>query len=110
MPDQFLSWPRPCVQNPPIEWIQALLVGITPHCTDAEWSRAVDALQDASDDNVQSDPRDSGNEGGEDEYDDDYDDDDEWEEPEYDENVGITWIEDPDEDGLFDDADWCEEC
>jgi len=23
--------------------------------------------------------------------------------------VGISWIEDPDEDGLFDDADWYEE-
>ena len=40
----------------------------------------------------------------------DYIDDDEWEEPEYDDYVGTTRIEDPDENGFFDDAEWCEEC
>ena len=32
------------------------------------------------------------------------------EDPEIDGNVGVTGIEDPDEDGFFSDADWCEEC
>ena len=47
-------------------------------------------------------------EDGDDEYDDA--DDHEWEEPEYDGYEGTTRIEDPDEDGNFDDAEWCEEC
>lgn len=34
----------------------------------------------------------------------------EWEEIEDDDYEGSTWIEDPDEDGNFEDADWCEEC
>ena len=33
-----------------------------------------------------------------------------WEETESDDYEGSTWIEDPDEDGNFEDADWCEEC
>jgi hypothetical protein len=53
---------------------------------------------------------DGGDEGDEDD-DNNYDADVyEWEEPDYDDYVGITWIEDPDEDGFFDDTDWCEEC
>jgi hypothetical protein len=65
-----------------------------------------------------SEPADAGNSsssgggGGGDEgedYDDVEVDVDEWEEPEIDDHVGISWIEDPDEDGLFDDADWYEE-
>lgn len=69
----------------------------------------------SSDDNVQTDLGGGGGGGDEDDADedeyDDYDDeDDQWEEPEYDDNVGITWIEDPDEDGFFDDTEWCEEC
>ena len=49
---------------------------------------------------------------GEDEDEDDYDNygDEEWEEPDYDEYEGETYIEDPDENGDFDDPDWCEEC
>ena len=63
----------------------------------------------SSDDNVQTDP--GGGDDEDDEDEDDYDDyDDEWEEPEYDDNVGITGIEDPDDDGFFEDPDWCEEC
>lgn len=34
----------------------------------------------------------------------------EWEEVEIDGYEGDVWIEDPDEDGNFDDVDWCEEC
>jgi hypothetical protein len=57
----------------------------------------------------------SGGDGGgegEDEGEDDYDNygDEEWEEPDYDEYEGETYIEDPDENGDFDDPDWCEEC
>ena len=54
----------------------------------------------------------SGGDGGaegEDEDDDNYDDYD-GEEPEYDDYEGTTGIEDPDENGDFDDPDWCEEC
>jgi len=66
----------------------------------------------SSDGNAQTDPGGGGDDDGEDDEDDDaYDDyDDEWEEPEYDDNVGVSWIEDPDEDGFFEDPDWCEEC
>ena len=65
----------------------------------------------SSDDNVQTDPGGGDDEDDEDEDDYyDYDNDDEWEEPEYDDNVGITGIEDPDDDGFFEDPDWCEEC
>jgi len=52
----------------------------------------------------------AGDEGGEDDDDYYYDVIDDWEEWEYDDYEGTTWIEDPDEDGNFDDADWCEEC
>jgi len=44
------------------------------------------------------------------EYDDDSDDWDEWDESESDDYSGFTTIEDPDEDGNFDDPEWCEEC
>lgn len=66
----------------------------------------------SSDDSEQSDAGDGGNDGGEDDEYDDYDDYDDydWEEPEFDGYVGITGIEDPDEDGFFDDSEWCEEC
>ena len=37
-------------------------------------------------------------------------DDTEWEEPETDDPAGIVDIEDPDENGDFDDTEWCEEC
>ena len=60
----------------------------------------------SSDDSVQSDTG-GGDEAEDDEYDANAE---EWEEPEYDDYEGITWIEDPDEDGYFSDADWCEEC
>jgi len=68
----------------------------------------------SSSDSEQSDPGGDGGEGdeGDDHDNDNYDDydADEWEEPEYDDYEGITRIEDPDEDGLFEEADWCEEC
>ncbi len=49
---------------------------------------------------------------GEDEDEDDYDNygDEEWEEPDYDEYEGETYIEDPDEYGNFEETEWCEEC
>jgi len=42
--------------------------------------------------------------------DDDDDGYDEWDEQEYDDYEGFVEIEDPDEDGNFDDSEWCEEC
>ena len=50
--------------------------------------------------------------GSEGDDEDDYNDygDEEWEEPDYDDYEGETYIEDPDEDGNFDDAEWCVEC
>ena len=49
---------------------------------------------------------------GEDEDEDDYDNygDEEWEEPDYDEYEGETYIEDPDENGDYEETEWCEEC
>lgn len=45
------------------------------------------------------------------EADDDYNADiDEWEDPDFEENIGVTGIEDPDEDGEFEEPEWCEEC
>jgi len=35
---------------------------------------------------------------------------DEWEDPEFDDYEGFTSIEDPDEDGNFEEPEWCEEC
>lgn len=69
---------------------------------------SLDAEQSDAESNDSS-SYDDGDEGdGEDDY---YDADiDEWEDAEYDDYEGTTWIEDPDEDGDFDDADWCEEC
>ncbi len=59
----------------------------------------------------------SGGNGGtegedEDEDEDDYDNygDEEWEEPDYDEYEGETYIEDPDENGDYEETEWCEEC
>ncbi len=59
----------------------------------------------------------SGGDGGtegedEDEGEDDYDNygDEEWEEPDYDEYEGETYIEDPDENGDYEETEWCEEC
>ncbi|MDH3553116.1 MAG: hypothetical protein OER22_10925, partial [Gammaproteobacteria bacterium] len=54
-----------------------------------------------------------GGDGGGDEDDEDYGDFDadyEWDDIEFDEYEGSTWIEDPDENGDFQDPDWCEEC
>jgi len=55
-----------------------------------------------------------GSDGGDDEDDeyDGYDEYDEydWDDLEFDDYEGSTWIEDPDEDGNFDDTEWCEEC
>jgi len=67
----------------------------------------------SSDDTEQSDvysgsSSDGGGDGDEEE--DDYADFYDWEEPEYDDYQGFTGIEDPDENGFFDNADWCEEC
>jgi len=68
----------------------------------------------SSDDSEQSNTGSGGGgDEGDDDYDDDYEDDDdafEWEEPEYDDYVGITSIEDPGEDGSLEEPDWCEEC
>jgi hypothetical protein len=55
----------------------------------------------------------SGYEGDEEDEEDDWDDFaaelDDWEDPE-DDYEGSTWIEDPDENGDFEDTEWCEEC
>ena len=53
-----------------------------------------------------------GNGGTEGEDEDDYDNygDEEWEEPDYDEYEGETYIEDPDENGDYEETEWCEEC
>jgi hypothetical protein len=62
-----------------------------------------------------SDSSSYGGDGGDDgdENDGDYDDVWDWDDFDYDDFddfEGTTWIEDPDENGEFDDADWCEEC
>ena len=52
-----------------------------------------------------------GDDGDEDEENDYFDaESDEWEEPEFDDYEGFTTIEDPDEDGNFEEPGWCEEC
>lgn len=53
-----------------------------------------------------------GGEGGADGEDYEHDDTEgyDWDDLEIEEYEGNTWIEDPDEDGNFDEADWCEEC
>jgi hypothetical protein len=57
----------------------------------------------------------SGSDGGEEEDEDDYDssfdeDTEEWDDWDEDEYVGYVEIEDPDEDGNFEEPEWCEEC
>ena len=68
----------------------------------------------SSDDDVPDEPNSSNSsdadDGEEDEEDNDYDDYDEWDEQDDDDYVGFVEIEDPDEDGNFDDHEWCEEC
>ena len=54
-------------------------------------------------------PTEGGDEGGDEGVDDPEDDDEEWEPPEIERN-GRVEIEDPDENGDFQDTDWCEEC
>jgi len=69
----------------------------------------------ATDDEVADNDGDSGATGSGDEEEDEEDDyydaeQDDWEEPEIDDYEGFTAIEDPDEDGNYEDPDWCEEC
>ena len=52
-----------------------------------------------------------GDDGDEEDEDDYFDgEEDEWEDPEFDDYEGFTSIEDPDEDGNFEEPEWCEEC
>lgn len=65
----------------------------------------------ASPENAQHDGGGGGDgDDGDDDYGDPDADDYDWDEVEYDENEGSTWIEDPDENGEFEDPEWCEEC
>ena len=71
----------------------------------------VPSSEDSSqDDTTSSSDAGGGDDGEEDDYYDDYDEWDEWDEQEYDDYEGFVEIEDPDEDGNFDDSEWCEEC
>jgi len=76
-------------------------------------SLPVPSSVDSSQDDTTSSSDAGGGDDGEEEEDDYYDDDDgydEWDEQEYDDYEGFVEIEDPDEDGNFDDSEWCEEC
>ena len=55
-------------------------------------------------------PDGSGDEEDEGQDDHSYEDEFDWDDVEIDGYEGSTWIEDPDEYGDFDDAEWCEEC
>lgn len=56
------------------------------------------------------DAADSGDGEDEEDYDFYYEDELDWDDMEIDAYEGNVWIEDPDEHGDFDDAEWCEEC
>ena len=57
-----------------------------------------------------ADSADGGDGDDEEDYDFYYEEELDWEDIEIDTHEGNVWIEDPDEHGDFDDAEWCEEC
>ena len=61
-------------------------------------------------DSQSRDADDGGDGESEDEYDNYSDEDFDWGDIEIDGYEGTTWVEDPDENGNFDEPDWCEEC